>query len=70
MDELWATITGEMPLVNSAADRYRLREFAARSFAIGLARAFGGALFLLPVLMTTEMWSLGASIDEFALARK
>jgi putative integral membrane protein (TIGR02587 family) len=42
---------------------------AAQSFAIGLARAFGGALiFSLPILMTMEMWWLGFSIDEFRLA--
>jgi putative integral membrane protein (TIGR02587 family) len=42
---------------------------AAHSFAIGLARAFGGALiFSLPILMTMEMWWLGFSIDEFRLA--
>ena len=32
-------------------------------YAIGLARAFGGALvFALPLLMTMEMWALGVSI--------
>jgi putative integral membrane protein (TIGR02587 family) len=42
---------------------------AARSFAIGLARAFGGALiFSLPILMTMEMWWLGFSMNEFRLA--
>ena len=42
---------------------------AARSFAIGLARAFGGALiFSLPILMTMEMWRLGFYINEFRLA--
>jgi putative integral membrane protein (TIGR02587 family) len=31
-----------------------------RAYAIGLARAFGGALlFALPLLMTMEMWALG-----------
>jgi putative integral membrane protein (TIGR02587 family) len=33
-----------------------------RAYAIGLARAFGGALlFALPLLMTMEMWALGSS---------
>lgn len=33
-----------------------------RSYAIGLARAFAGALlFALPLLMTMEMWALGVS---------
>ena len=42
---------------------------AAQSFAIGLARAFGGALiFSLPILMTMEMWWLGFYIDELRLA--
>jgi putative integral membrane protein (TIGR02587 family) len=38
-------------------------------FAIGLARAFGGALiFSLPMLMTMEMWHLGFYIDPLRLA--
>ena len=42
---------------------------AARAFAIGLARAFGGALiFSLPILMTMEMWWLGFSVSNFKLA--
>jgi putative integral membrane protein (TIGR02587 family) len=44
-------------------------KIAAQSFAIGLARAFGGALiFSLPILMTMEMWWLGFSIDKLRLA--
>jgi putative integral membrane protein (TIGR02587 family) len=44
-------------------------KIAARAFAIGLARAFGGALiFSLPILMTMEMWWLGFSISNFKLA--
>jgi putative integral membrane protein (TIGR02587 family) len=43
-------------------------KIAAESFAIGLARAFGGALiFSLPILMTMEMWWLGFSMNEFKL---
>jgi putative integral membrane protein (TIGR02587 family) len=43
-------------------------KIAAQSFAIGLARAFGGALiFSLPILMTMEMWWLGFSMNEFKL---
>jgi putative integral membrane protein (TIGR02587 family) len=39
------------------------------SFAIGLARAFGGAiLFALPILMTMEMWELGFYINNWRLA--
>jgi putative integral membrane protein (TIGR02587 family) len=42
---------------------------AAQAFAIGLARAFGGALiFSLPILMTMEMWWLGFSIHTLKLA--
>lgn len=41
----------------------------ARHFAIGLARAVGGAaIFGLPMLMTMEMWSLGATIHPLRLA--
>jgi putative integral membrane protein (TIGR02587 family) len=44
-------------------------KIAARAFAIGVARAFGGALiFSLPILMTMEMWWLGFYMDEFRLA--
>lgn len=40
-----------------------------RQFAIGLARAFGGALiFSLPLLMTMEMWALGVHMDDLRLA--
>lgn len=40
-----------------------------RIFRIGLARAVGGAIiFALPMLMTMEMWELGASMDRFRLA--
>ncbi len=36
-----------------------------RDYAIGLGRAFGGAvLFAIPLLMTMEMWSLGFSMDK------
>lgn len=38
---------------------------ADRKFAVGLARAFGGAiLFALPLLMTMEMWWLGFYLDR------
>jgi putative integral membrane protein (TIGR02587 family) len=38
-------------------------------FAIGLARAFGGAIiFSLPMLMTMEMWYLGFYVGPFRLA--
>jgi putative integral membrane protein (TIGR02587 family) len=39
------------------------------SLAAGLGRAFGGALiFGLPMLMTNELWELGASMDRLRLA--
>jgi putative integral membrane protein (TIGR02587 family) len=42
---------------------------ADQLFAIGLARAFGGAIiFSLPMLMTMEMWQLGFSMSNFRLA--
>jgi putative integral membrane protein (TIGR02587 family) len=42
---------------------------ANRAFAIGLARAWGGAvLFSLPMLMTMEMWELGSYMNKFRLA--
>jgi putative integral membrane protein (TIGR02587 family) len=38
-------------------------------YAQGLARAFGGALlFALPLLMTMEMWALGAAMERCRLA--
>jgi putative integral membrane protein (TIGR02587 family) len=46
-------------------------EFAHRNrrFAVGLARAFGGALvFSLPLIMTMEMWWLGFYVDRLRLA--
>lgn len=40
-----------------------------KSYARGIARAFGGAIiFGLPLLMTMEMWSLGLSIHPLRLA--
>jgi len=40
-----------------------------RDYAVGLARAFGGAvIFGLPLLMTMEMWSLGTFINPVRLA--
>jgi putative integral membrane protein (TIGR02587 family) len=40
-----------------------------REFGIGLARAFGGAIFFsLPLLMTMEMWWLGFYMDRMRLA--
>ena len=39
-----------------------------RRFLLGLGRAAGGAVvFSLPVLMTMEMWSLGAGMDRLKL---
>jgi putative integral membrane protein (TIGR02587 family) len=40
-----------------------------REFLVGLARAFGGAIFFsLPLLMTMEMWWLGFYMDRLRLA--
>jgi putative integral membrane protein (TIGR02587 family) len=42
---------------------------ANHSLLLGLARAFGGAVFFaIPLLMTMEMWWLGFYIDRFKLA--
>jgi putative integral membrane protein (TIGR02587 family) len=42
---------------------------ANQHFFIGLARAFGGAIFFaLPLLMTMEMWWLGFYMDRWRLA--
>jgi putative integral membrane protein (TIGR02587 family) len=42
---------------------------AGRALAVGLGRAFGGALiFALPMLMTNELWELGATMDRLRLA--
>lgn len=42
---------------------------AERVYAVGLARAFGGALlFSLPMLMTMEMWDLGVEMSRLRLA--
>ena len=56
----------------SQSDRKRGAEAREQSpntkFAIGLARAFGGAvIFSLPLLMTMEMWYLGSDISGFRL---
>ncbi len=48
-------------------ERSKLRD-ATRDYAIGLARAFGGAIvFALPLLMTMEMWQLGYTMDRSRL---
>lgn len=47
----------------------RALEEGNRVFAVGLARAFGGALlFSLPILMTMETWALGFYMDRHRLA--
>jgi putative integral membrane protein (TIGR02587 family) len=64
--------TGEIivsPEQRSQASELSPERIANRSFAIGLARAFAGALiFSLPILMTMEMWWLGFTMSEFRLA--
>ena len=48
---------------------HRITDFKTnRDYAIGVARAFGGALlFSLPILMTMETWFLGFTMDRFRL---
>jgi putative integral membrane protein (TIGR02587 family) len=54
---------------HSAGAPPRSQQEIDRVFAIGLARAFGGAVFFsLPLLMTMEMWWLGFYMDRFRLA--
>lgn len=46
-----------------------MKDDSSRGFYIGLARAGGGSiLFILPMLMTMEMWWLGFSMDPLRLA--
>jgi putative integral membrane protein (TIGR02587 family) len=53
------TIARPNPAAGRAADR---------TFFVGLARAFGGAvLFSIPLLMTMEMWWLGFYLDRVKL---
>lgn len=50
-----------MPEFSGAA----LAPAANRDYAVGLARAFGGAiLFAFPLLMTMEMWTLGLHLER------
>jgi putative integral membrane protein (TIGR02587 family) len=50
-------------------DRARSGAQSNRKFAVGLARAFGGAIvFSLPLLMTMEMWWLGFHMDRLRMA--
>ncbi len=56
------------PITHNPAATGSARE-AKRRFAMGLVRAFGGAiLFSFPMLMTMEMWWLGFYMDRFRLA--
>ena len=60
-------IAGQRP--SPASRRGQAAVGASRRFAIGLLRAFGGAiLFSFPMLMTMEMWWLGFYMDPFRLA--
>lgn len=52
----------------TARSATRMREIE-KGFLVSLGRAAGGSIvFALPVLMTMEMWSLGASMDRPRLA--
>lgn len=49
----------------SVASEALLAQQANRDYAVGLARAFGGAiLFAFPLLMTMEMWWLGLYLER------
>jgi putative integral membrane protein (TIGR02587 family) len=55
--------------VAERAHDFEAKQRHTRRFRVGLARAFGGALFFaLPLLMTMEMWSIAAYINPFRLA--
>jgi putative integral membrane protein (TIGR02587 family) len=55
--------------VDTQSSTTRQARYGDEHFAIGLARAFGGALiFSLPMLMTMELWQLGFYIDPLRLA--
>src|SRR5688500_4456057 len=57
------------PIARDAGPDSRSERTETRHFAIGLARAFGGAvIFGLPMLMTMEMWWLGSTMDPLRLA--
>ncbi len=46
-------------------DERRAKSRDNKAYAIGLARAFGGAvIFAIPLLMTMEMWSLGFTMGR------
>ncbi len=62
------TIKGTRPTVQEPASAGSAGG-ASRRFALGLVRAFGGAiLFSFPMLMTMEMWWLGFYMDPLRLA--
>ena len=47
----------------------RRRSETNSDYALGLARAFGGAvIFAFPLMMTMEMWQFGFSMDRLRLA--
>ena len=55
--------------VEGLADERRSEAVPAGRVLRGLARAFGGALiFAVPMLMTEELWNLGAALDRRKLA--
>ena len=57
------------PPSRAAPDDAERRRSHAAAHWIGVARAFGGALFFgMPLLMTMEMWWLGFYMDRFRLA--
>ena len=56
-------------MTNELPEPRGIERTADRRFAIGLARAFAGALiFSLPMLMTMEMWALGFYMSNLRLA--
>lgn len=51
------------------SDKSKPENHTNKTFLVGLARAFAGAIiFSFPLVITMEMWSLGITIEPFRLA--
>jgi len=64
-----STAAGEADSHSNYGRRVEARQSPTGKFGIGVARAFGGAIiFSLPLMMTMEMWHLGANMSKIRLA--
>lgn len=51
-----------------ATPKTNFKTYNNKTFLVGLARAFAGAvIFSFPLILTMEMWSIGVSIEKFRL---